>query len=419
MTSNLRRAGAVEAPRDASAARAADPALPAPVLRDDDEAVAVATELGRAFARDASRRDRERRLPWDELDLFSQSGLWSMNVPREAGGPGLSYATVARVFAIVAAGDASIAQVAQNHISLIDVLRFDPDAVRRRGLYGAALRGLRFGNALAERGGRTVRDVRTRLTRDGDAYALDGEKHYCTGALFAHLVPVHAVDDEGQHVLAFVARDTPGLTIVDDWSGMGQRTTASGTVVLDRVRVAADRVVPSHLAYANPSVHGAVSQILHAAIDAGIARRAIEETMAFVRDHARPWADSGREKASDDPFTLREVADLHVKLHAAEALLWRAGRAIDAGLADETADSCAAASIAVAEAKVLTTEVAVLAGTKLFERSGTRAALADLNMDRHWRDARTHTLHDPVRWKHFAIGDYVVNGTRPPRHTWL
>ena len=261
--------------------------------------------------------------------------------------------------------------------------------------------------------------MQTRLTRDGDGFSITGRKFYATGALYAHLVPVYAIDDEGKHVLAFVARDAVGLEIIDDWSGIGQRTTGSGTVILDTVRVASDHVVPSYLAFETPSVHGAVAQIIHAGIDAGIARRAIEETIAFVREHARPWADSGRDRASDDPFTIREIADLKVKLHAAEAVLAKAGRTIDAGLAHETADSAAAASIAVAEAKVLTTEIAIQAGNKLFELSGTRSALSSLNLDRHWRDARVHTLHDPVRWKFHAIGDYVVNGTKPPRHSWI
>ena len=420
MTRDTSAAGASGPERQAASGRQAPPpATRAHILRDDAEAIAVATRLAATFADGASERDRDRRLPWDELDLFSGSGLWSMNVPVADGGPGVSYATVARVFAIIASGDASIAQIAQNHVSLIDILRFDPDAARRRFLLAEALRGIRFGNALAERGGKTILDMATRITRCGDGFTVTGKKFYATGALFAHLVPVHAIDDDDKHVLAFVARDAAGLEIVDNWSGIGQRTTGSGTVILDKVEVAADHVVPSHLAFERPSVHGAVAQIIHAAIDAGIARRTIDETIAFVREHARPWADSGRDKASDDPFTLREIADLKVRLHAAEAVLARAGRIIDAGLADENAETAAAASIAVAEAKVLTTEVALQAGNKLFELSGTRSALAALNLDRHWRDARVHTLHDPVRWKFHAIGDYVVNGTKPPRHSWI
>jgi SfnB family sulfur acquisition oxidoreductase len=395
------------------------PARDAHVIGSDNEALAIARKLAAEFGVQASERDRDRRLPWQELDLFSQSGLWGMTVPKSIGGAGVSYETVAKVFAIIASGDASIAQIAQNHVSLLDVIRFDPDLSRRGFLFDAALRGIRFGNALAERGGKHILDLKTRLTRSEDGFVLSGKKFYATGALFAHLVPVHAVDDEGRSVLVFADRDAAGLTVIDDWAGIGQRTTASGTVILDHVRVGEDRVVPSYLAFDVPSVHGAVAQIIQAGIDAGIARRAIDETIRFVREHARPWADSGKDKAREDVFTIRDIADLKIKLHAAEAVLYRAGRVIDDGLRNENADTAAAASIAVAGAKVLTTEIALLAANKLFELGGTRSALAELNLDRHWRDARIHTLHDPVRWKFYAIGDYVLNGTRPPRHSWL
>jgi len=389
------------------------------VITSDDEAIAIAESLAATFAADASERDKTRRLPWDELDLFSQSGLWGMTVPKALGGAGVSYVTVAKVFAIVASGDASIAQIAQNHVSLLDVIRFDPVRARRDTLFRQALHGERFGNALSERGGKHILDLKTRLTRDGDGYRLSGEKFYATGALFAHHVPVFAIDDRGKGVLAFVDRDAEGLSIIDDWSGFGQRTTASGTVILDSVRVEEDRVVPAHLAFDTPSVHGAVAQIIHAAIDAGIARRAIADTIRFVRERARPWVDSGSDNASEDVFTIRDIADLEIRLHAAEAVLFKAGAVIDNGLRDENAETSAAASIAVAEAKILTTDIAILAGDKLLELAGSRGALASLNLDRHWRDARVHTLHDPVRWKHHAIGAYVLNGTKPPRHSWL
>jgi alkylation response protein AidB-like acyl-CoA dehydrogenase len=71
------------------------------------------------------------------------------------------------------------------------------------------------------------------------------------------------------------------------------------------------------------------------------------------------------------------------------------------------------------EAKVLSTELSLLASEKLFELSGSRATLAEFNLDRHWRNARVHTLHDPVRWKYHAIGAYRLNGTLPARHSWI
>lgn len=390
-----------------------------PVLSSPDAALAAARHFSAEVTRDAARRDRMRLLPWDEIEAFSQTGLWTLNVPRAYGGPGLPYTTIADVFAIIAEGDASIAQIAQNHISLLDVIRLDPDETRKRNLFALALAGQRFGNAQAERSGTTIRDMATRLYRVDGAFEIIGEKFYATGALFAHVVPVAAVDDQNRRILAFVDRDSPGLLIKDDWNGFGQRTTGSGTVILDRVRVAPDRIVPAYLAFDNPTVHGAVAQILHAAIDLGLARRTISESLRFIRERARAWRDSGQDRASDDPFVLREVADLKVKLHAAEAVLQRAAKAIDRGLLQEDSDAAANASIAVAQAKVLTTEIAVLAANKLFELGGSRSVLDDLNLDRFWRDARVHTLHDPVRWKFHAIGNFVVNAAAPPRHAWI
>jgi alkylation response protein AidB-like acyl-CoA dehydrogenase len=154
------------------------------------------------------------------------------------------------------------------------------------------------------------------------------------------------------------------------------------------------------------------------AVDAGIASGAIADTIAFVRKHARPWIDSGQEHGYEDNFTIAAIGDLTIKLHAAEALLERAGHAVDLAIADASEDSVAKASIAVAIAKVATTEIAILAANKLHELGGTRSTLAQYNLDRHWRNARTHTLHDPVRWKYFHIGNYALNGVSPPRHAW-
>ena len=161
-----------------------------------------------------------------------------------------------------------------------------------------------------------------------------------------------------------------------------------------------------------------MAQIIQAAVDAGIAGGAIDDTIAIVRTHTRPWIDSGQDHGYEDNFTIAQIGDLKIRLHAAEALLNRAGRAVDLAVAEPNEESVAKASVAVAEAKVLTTEIAILATNKLHELGGTRSTLAQYNLDRHWRNARTHTLHDPVRWKYFHIGNYVLNGVAPPRHAW-
>ena len=62
------------------------------------------------------------------------------------------------------------------------------------------------------------------------------------------------------------------------------------------------------------------------------------------------------------------------------------------------------------------TQIAIEATNRLFELAGTRSVLAANGLDRHWRNARVHTLHDPVRWKYHAIGNFALNGVNPPRH---
>lgn len=76
-------------------------------------------------------------------------------------------------------------------------------------------------------------------------------------------------------------------------------------------------------------------------------------------------------------------------------------------------------SIRVGIAKVLASDIALLASNKLFEFAGTGSTRESLNLHRHWRNARTHTLHDPVRWKINAIGQYYLNDIYPKRHNFI
>ncbi|MFD0934162.1 SfnB family sulfur acquisition oxidoreductase, partial [Methylobacterium trifolii] len=393
-------------------------AEPAHVVRDDAEAIRIAETLAAAFRTGASERDRTGRRPAEELDAFSQSGLWSINVPRAYGGPGLSYRILARVIAIVSAADPSIGQIAQNHLGIVAAIDTVSDPEQKALLFGEVLRGTRFGNAFSERGTKRAADFETRFSDAGDHVVVRGQKFYATGALLAHLVPIVATDAQGRAWYAIAERDAPGLSVIDDWSSFGQRGTASGTVLIEDVRVPKTHLVPAWKGYERPSADGAIFQIIQAAVDAGIARAALDDTIDFVRTKARPWIDSGQDRASDDPYTIRAVGDLTIRLHAAEALLERAGLSIDAAVAAPDADSVAAAQIAVAEAKVLTTEVALAAANTLFELAGTRSTLQEHNLDRHWRNARTHTLHDPVRWKYAIVGNHALNGVNPPFHAW-
>ncbi|MDX6371072.1 MAG: hypothetical protein QOD98_60 [Nocardioidaceae bacterium] len=388
------------------------------------EAVAVAADLGERFAKGAAERDADRVLPVAELDELSESGLLAVTVPAAYGGANLSAETLAEVFRLLAAGDPSVAQVPHSHFVYVNALRHASTPAQQAFFFGEVLAGKRFGNAQSEIGTKHVRDFRTTLRPAAGGWVLSGEKGYATGALLADWIPVlaHLGDDGPMHV-AWVERRAVGVSVVDDWEGMGQRTTASGTVRLDEVRVPEDRVTPWHLTFDGPQTYGAFAQVLHAAIDAGIARAAVAEAAEFVTTRSRPYPDAiaelGIERHADDPTVVQAFGELELAVRGAEALVAEAGRAIDRADADLTVDTAGAASLAVAAARAATTSASVDAASRLFEVSGTRSALDSLNLNRHWRNARTHTLHDPAAWKVRHLGRYALEGTLPPNHGQL
>ncbi|GAA4477423.1 SfnB family sulfur acquisition oxidoreductase [Gluconacetobacter asukensis] len=390
------------------------------VIRDDEEAIAIARDVAARIAEGAVERDRRDLFPSAELDLYSASGLWGVTVPRAYGGADVSYVTVGHVIRLISAADSSIGQLTQNHLATVAVIRSTGTEEQKADLFAEILAGRRFGNAFSETGTRTVSDLKTRFVRDGRDVVVNGVKHYASGALAADLVQIVALDEEERSWLAIADRAAPGLTVINDWASFGQRGTGSGKVLIENVRVPERRVVAAWKAYLpeNPTTDSAISQFIQSAIDAGLAEAAIAETENFVRTRTRAWVDSAAERARDDPYTIHALGGLHVRLSAARALLDVAGRAIDVALDEPTPDSVAAAQIAVAESKILTTEIAIESTNRLFELGGTASTDRSLALDRLWRNARAHTLHDPVRWKYAIVGDYYFNGRRPPLHPW-
>jgi SfnB family sulfur acquisition oxidoreductase len=384
------------------------------------EALATARDLRDQLEVGASERDSQRILPARELETLSRSGLLGITVPVEQGGAGLPAEVAAEVFLLLAAGDPSVAQIPHSHFVYVNVLRHHGTADQRAFFFGEVLAGRRFGNAQSELGTKTVRDHFTTLTRVGDAWRLDGEKGYSTGALFADWIPVlaHLGTDGPLHV-AWVERTAPGVSVVDDWDGMGQRTTASGVVRLDGVEVDDSRITPYAPTFDGPQTFGAFAQVLHAALDVGIARAALTEAAEFVTTKSRPYPDAGVERHADDPLVVHAFGEMELAVRGAEALVREGARAVDRAEAHLTAESAGEASLAVAAARAATSKAAVDVTTRLFEVAGTRSALDSLNLHRHWRNARTHTLHDPAAWKVQHLGRHALDGTLPPRHGQL
>jgi SfnB family sulfur acquisition oxidoreductase len=393
----------------------------AAVMTSGAEAIAAAREYAGSIADGVIERDRSGVVPAAELAGFDASGLLAITVPREHGGPDLPASVLAEVVRSIAAVDPAIAQVPQAHFLLVDVLAVFGTGQQQRRLFGDVRHGARIGNGLAERGGQHAQDLKTRLTARGPALRLQGRKYYCTGAITARWIGVSALDDDGHLVLAFVERGAAGLTIDEDWNVMGQRATVSGTMTLDDVPVDPALVIPYERAFTVPQQLGARAQLVHAAIQVGIAGGALADAGAFVRTRARPFFEAARggwaSRASEDPHTIRRYGQLATRVRAAEALLASAAVTLDE-VTRRPRDSAEAArgSLAVAQAKAFGSEVAVEVASDLFSLSGASAADERYDLSRHWRNARTHASHDPADWKYYHVGNYLLNQVLPPNH---
>jgi len=389
-----------------------------------EEALAAADAFAESLRDTVIERDRTGELPVAELERFDASGLAAITVPEADGGPDLPMTTLAEVIRRIAAVDPAVAQAPQGHYLMVDVVAVWGDEDQRASLFAEVLAGGRFGNTLAERGGTHAQDVKTRVTRDGGRLRLDGRKYYCTGALTSRWLAASALDEDNRLVLAFVPREARGVTLDRDWNVMGQRATVSGGARYEAVEVDPGRLLDYQGAFEVPQQIGARAQLVHAAIEVGIAGGALSDARWFVTEKGRPFFEAVRggwtETAGGDPHVIQRFGRLATQVRAAETLLADAAAVQDeVGRRPADAEAAARGSIAVAQAKAFASEVAVAVASDLFSMSGASAADEKHDLSRHWRNARTHSSHDPVDWKYHHAGNWLLNGVLPPNHGQL
>ena len=393
---------------------------PVQLILNDQQAINAAYQVADFALEERNKRDQNRILPTEQINQFSQKGLGGIRIPKQYGGAFVSNKTLAHAFRILSKADANVGQIPQNQFGLLNFINITGSDAQKQFIYTEILAGKRIANGGPEKNSKDTKSIQTKLTLENGQYFLNGEKFYSTGTSFADWLAIRALHPEGYTVLVIIDRNAEGVEVINDWNGFGQRTTASGTVKLHNVVVDSALFFDERIIADTPNVRGAYSQLLQVAIDVGIAEAAFDDTLSSIRK-ARPIIDAGVEKASEEHYTLQEVGKLNILLDAAILLLDDAAEYLDEldQIAAISAEQAAHASILVAEAKIYANDAALHISEKLLELGGSRASLSQHNLDQHWRNARVHTLHDPVRWKFHAIGDYYLNGTHPARHAWI
>lgn len=363
---------------------------------------------------EAARRESERELPHEPVRALARAGLGSWRVPAEFGGAGVSVREAIEFVLALAAADSNIAQAVRPHFGFVESLRTSPASAERDRWFGRVADGDLMGLAHGEIGAPNG-VIRTRLTRDGEHWRLNGSKFYSTGTLFADWVSVSALDDDENLVSVVLPTDREGLVLVDDWDAIGQRLTASGTTELHGVHVSAEDFRDKVSTAGRRSLVTAFQQLFLGAVEAGIAQNALSDAVSYAQEKSRPIKHSQATRSVDDPYIQHAVGEISARAYVARAAILLAADAIDrAHREDATPADLTTAAVEVAQAQFVAVESALKASELIFDVGGGSTALRRHNLDRHWRNARTVANHNPRYYKAGVVGAHRLTGAEPP-----
>jgi alkylation response protein AidB-like acyl-CoA dehydrogenase len=290
-----------------------------------------APELQKLFDHIAAgepKRERERILPFEVIDLIRRSRLGALRIPAAAGGSGSTARELFEIVIRLAEADANVAHILRNHFSFVEMYAGSPANEQERRWQKAVADGAIIGVASAELSSSKVGGVipDTTLTPDGDGYRLNGTKYYSTGTLYSDYVMVRATDPAGAVASVIIPSRREGITQLDDWDGSGQRLTGTGTTTFANVHVEAEEAVfdapdRSHgLPYYNTQ-----AQLYLTAVNAGIVRAILRDATTLVRTRGRTFYDAPAERAADDPILQQTIGQISANAFAAESVCPRGG----------------------------------------------------------------------------------------------
>ncbi|WP_347557512.1 acyl-CoA dehydrogenase family protein [Robbsia sp. KACC 23696] len=374
---------------------------------------ALAKEIGQ----DAAQRELLRILPYDGFALFRESGLGRLRIPVEQGGLGGNLEDVFGVIATIAAEEPNVAHALRIHFDATEWLYVAESSPFLERQIDRIVGGALYGGGSTERGTARPGELTTQLVRDGDAFRISGKKYYTTGTAFADFGRFNVLDTEGKAATIILPLDREGIDVVDDWDGMGQRMTASGTTILNNVVVFPEEISTRGSTTLAGRHGGALRQLHLVATAAGIVRRIVADAEHYVLRHGRTALHSAASVPREDPFIQQVVGELGAHSHAIDVLVQQNARALDASALAVRAQAPDAearvleSALATARTQLIVSKLALHAGERLFEAGGASATSRAHNFDRHWRNLRTLFSHNPLSQKARVLGDYALNGT--------
>ncbi|WP_176706685.1 acyl-CoA dehydrogenase family protein [Paenibacillus hemerocallicola] len=372
-------------------------------------------ELGdRRIGPAAKQTDRDGAYPQAGIDALREADLIGLAVPEPYGGRGAGFQgdVVLLVLALMelASYCSSTSQVFALHNTGVQLIHAMGDEKQKRHFFDDVLRGNLFASFGSEANASRFALASTLRKTDG-GFILNGKKIFATGSPGAKWAFWRSVSDdahgnqEERYMMPVVLLSAPGVAVADDWDGMGQRGTGSGTVTADNVFVPELHIMGGPGDYSRHAPFFASQFHIHfAAQFVGIATGAYREALRYVKEKARSWSDA--KSAAEDPVTQLRVGDMAAKLAAARQLVLRAARLLQAY--NDRPELQAAVHVAASHAKIVATETSLDITNSVFQVMGARAATRAYGFDMYYRNARTLTLHDSVDKQRETVGKYEL-----------
>lgn len=382
---------------------------------------ALAERFRPVFARIAEtavERELKRELAFEPIRWLKEAGFGAVRLPVEAGGQGASLPELANLLIELSEADSNVTQALRVHFGVLEDVLNTRDEARRARWFTRIAAGETTGSAWTEAAGGALEAFGTRLSEKDGRLVLNGAKYYTTGSLYAEWIDVGVTGAQGEELSVFVRTDAPGVSIVDDWDGFGQVLSVSGSTTFTDVPVAREEVVPDKERW---RYSAAFYQLYHLATIAGIGRAITRDVARAVAARTRTYTHANGARSSHDPQVLAVVGRARGAAYSAGAIALQAAASLERAfaahfVADEVAEerANAIAELETAQAQTVVTDLVLGAATGLFDALGASATRKPLGLDRHWRNARTLSSHNPRIYKDRIVGDFAVNGTLPP-----
>lgn len=369
----------------------------------------------------SSERDKAREAPREFVEHMRELRLGAVRLSKEEGGGGFSLRELLLLVIDIAAADPNVAHILRNHFSFVELVKRATNSVIRQKWLPEIQNGKIFGLATAELGTKRAENsgLSTRIERVNGKYRINGRKFYSTGALYSDFLRVSGVLDDGGQVTVVVPTRREGVTLIDDWDGIGQRLSGSGSTRFEDVEVDESDFLTRRAEDGNSSKYrGALPQLTLNAVVAGIIQEVEREGVELVRRRHRTWVQASSQTPAKDPQVLAALGEISSYAFAARAVIADAASALDdvyESVVDGAPDfeTDLRGGLAVSRSKVVLDEWGPRTANALFDLAGASAVTRNANLDRHWRNIRTIISHNPAMYRARGIGDYIVNGAYP------